>query len=337
MAQIPSEEKSLFTGHKPLDKPQTISSSIASVIETRDQLDLLEQSLRHVCSRAGMFGLSARDAVAQIIEQGLPGLNEGDARLIERVTKSFRNSSKFVESVELGRYFLQEPPASEVNKSVIVGDSAIDHEETVSSSEMVEVAKQLQSLQKSHNSFSLGSGVAELSEAPSVHASNQKAVSISQEFVKQSQSGRDYKDVTAMDQKATSSARFRSQKVMEMDPNVTQCKRDDGKGWRCSRLAEKGYTMCNHHRKRSISQGQCRRTKGRLDSEPTISAQSPPCSTFVANSRVIPDGVITAGSWSPFLDDELAHDEHRPFLKAKSMKSLLAKPPKNFSHIRKAV
>lgn len=281
-----------------------------------------------------MSGLSARDAVAQIIELGLPGLNEGGARLIDQVTKSFRNSPKFVECEEPGRYVLQESPAGEENNSLILEDSGISDEKTVSSNEMVEVAKQLQSLQKSR-SFLLGSGVVELSEEQSVdrHARNRKAVAnISEEFAKQSKGGKDYH------QKPSSSARFRSRKIMQIDQNVSRCKRDDGKGWRCSWPAEDGYTMCTHHRKRSISQGQCRRKKGRFYSDPTVSAKSlPPCSIYVTNSRVLPEVVTPAASWSPFLDEELAHDEHRQFLKAKSMKSLLSKPPKNFSHFRKAV
>ncbi|KAG0598576.1 hypothetical protein M758_12G085400 [Ceratodon purpureus] len=339
-AEIPSEERSLFSRHTPHDTSWTVSSSTISATETRDQVDLLEQSLHHVCASAGMSGLSARDAVAQIIEQGLPGLNAGGAKLIDQVTKSFRHSPKFVECKVPGRYVLQDSPARNETKMWVLEDSGISNNNTVSSSDVVEVAKQLQDLQKSR-SFSLGSGDVELSDqGQSVdgHARSWKAVAnSSEELAKESEGGEDnYEDVTATNRKA----RSKSRKVMQcIDQLVSRCKRDDGKGWRCSFPAEARHTMCTHHRKRAVSQGQGRGTKRKFYSDSAVSAKRPPSDPiYVANSRVLPDVVTPAAatSWSPFLDEELAHDEHRQFLKAKSMKLiLLSKPPRKNSHTRR--
>ena len=310
---------SIFTRHKPPVTTGTICSS-TSAIAIKDQPDLLEQSLRHICSRAGKTGVSARDAVVQILEQGLPGLIEGGERLIVQVAKSFRNSSKFVEREERGRFALQDSLGREEIKSLIIEDSEISRGEMVSSTDMIEAARQLQNMQKSHSN-SLGSGDVELCETPSFHGGNHKAVQNRTEgFVGQSKLGTNYTGITAVNQKSSSSA-SRSQNVTQPNQSDSQCKRDDGKGWRCSRPAEGGHTMCNYHREQ-ICRAQSRRKRPKFDVEPTVAAKSSP-SRYVVNTRAVPNAIVTASDYCPFLDDELAYDERREFVKAKSLKSLL--------------
>ena len=282
-----------------------------------------------------MSGTSAHNAVAQIREQGLPGVSEGGSGLTEQVMNSFRNSSKFVEGEKPGKYVLQVQnfPGT---KSLIVEESGIsDLKNTVPSSEIVEVAKQLQNLQ----SFPRGSGGGEWSEAQfdDRQARKRKALANISESEWDSESM--YDDDIAENEEP--SVRYKSRKVMHIDEDVSdlRCKRDDGKKWRCCRPAEAGYLMCTHHRKaRASAQGKCGRKKGSRLYNPDRSSpaeRSPP--VYVANSRMLADVdyIAAASCWSPFLDEELAHDEYRQFLKAKSMRSLLAKPARKFSHIRK--
>lgn len=311
----PPRTKSVFTRHKPTVTTGTICSS------TSDQPDLLEQSLRPICSRAANTGLSGHDGVAQILEQGLPGLIEGGDRLAMQVAASFHNRSKFVELEEHGRFVSQDSPAGEENKSFITGDSGMRRGETVSSSDMIEAAIQLQNMQKSHSN-SLCSGVVELSETPSFHGGNHEAVQdMTKGFLGRSKVGTNYTDVTAKNHKASSSA-SKSQNVTQTDQSEFQCKRDDGKGWRCSRPAEGGYTMCNYHREQ-ICRAQSRRKRSKFDVEPTEVAVKTSPSKYVINARAVPNAIVTASDCLPFTDDELAYDERRQFVKAKSLKSLL--------------
>jgi len=254
------------------------------------------------------------------LEQGLPGLIEGGDKMVVQVATSFRNSSKFVELEERGRFVSQDSPAGEEIKSLITGDSEISRGETVSSSDMIEAAIQLQNMQKSHSN-SLCSGVAELSETPSFHGGNQEAAqNVTKKFLGRSKVGTNYTDVTTMNQKASSSA-SKSQNVTQTDQSEFQCKRDDGKGWRCSRPAEGGYTMCKYHREQ-ICRAQSRRKRSKFDVEPIAAVKSSP-SRYVLNARAVPNAIFTASDCRPFTDDELAYDERRAFVKAKSLKSLL--------------
>lgn len=303
--------ESVFTKHKRSVTTGTLCSSTPA-IKIQDQPDLSEQSLYYIYSRAGKTGLSARDAVVQILEQGLPGFIEGGERLIVQVAKTLRNSSLFLECEERGRFVIQDSPRREENKSLDTGESKINREETVSSTDMIEAARQLQIMQKSHSN-SLCSDVVELSETSSFHGGNHNAVqNVNQSFVGQSKLGTSYTDVTAMNQKSSSST-SRSHTVTQTDHIDSQCKREDGKGWRCSQPAEGGYTMCGYHREQ-ICRAQSRRKRPKSSVEP---------SRYVVNTRAVPNAIITSNDYSPFLDDELAYDERRQFVKAKSLKSLM--------------
>ncbi|XP_024382174.1 uncharacterized protein [Physcomitrium patens] len=316
----PPRTKSVFTRHKPVFTAGTARSN-TSTIEMEDKADLLLQSLRNFCSKSGITGVSACDAVAQMIEQGLPGSNDGDESLTVNVAKLFRDSSKFIEHEGRGRYFFPDFPAREENESLITGGSEFYGGEAVSSSDMIEAARQLQNLQQSYSNL-LGSGFLELSESPSFHDGDHKTVKNTIEgLVGQSNVGRDHKHVTAINQRASSNV-SRSQKVIRADQVEYQCKRDDGKGWRCSRPAEFGITMCKYHREQ-IWKSQSRRKRAKFDAELTVPAEISSF-TYVANARAVPNAVTTAKDHCTFLDEELPYDERRQFVKAKSLKSLLS-------------
>lgn len=287
----PPRTKSVFTRHKP-------AVTTGAICSTSDQPDLLEQSLLPICSREANAGLNGHDAVSPILKQVFPGLIEGDDRLAVS----------------------QPSPAGEENKSLIIVDSEISRGETVSSSDMIEAAIQLQKMQKSYSN-SLCSGVVELSETPSIHCGNQEAAqNQTKGILRRSEVGPNYTDVTAMNHKASSSA-SKSQNVAQADQSESQCKRDDGKGWRCSRPAEGGYTMCKYHREQ-ICRAQSRRKRSKFETEPIVAEKTSP-SRYLLNARFVPSPIFTASDCLPFTDDELAYDERRPFVKAKSLKSLL--------------
>uniref|UniRef100_A0A7I4C119 WRC domain-containing protein n=1 Tax=Physcomitrium patens TaxID=3218 RepID=A0A7I4C119_PHYPA len=272
--ELSPRAKSIFTRHKPFDTSGTTCSSVLG-IGIENQQDLLERSLRQICSTAGR-----------------------------------------------GRYCLAEYTSlvSGESMTLFTGDSEISRENTVSSSDVVDAARQLQNLQKIHSTL-LGSGVDVLNESPCSHGSNRQAnLSIVDGFVRHPKAGTVRKDVTATNHKA-SSTHSRSQTLAKLDPNEPQCRRDDGKGWRCSRSADAGFAMCKYHREQ-IYRAQNRRKKSKRDVEPTaLAGCSPP--RYVANARAVPDDITAGSTNDPFLDDELPFDERRQFVKAKSLKSLL--------------
>lgn len=260
-----------------------------------------------------MTDISVRDAVFQMIEQGLPGLSGVGERSVEEVAQSFRNSSKFVECKERGTYRLQDLPVGNEIKLLMKGDSEFHHEETVSSSDMLVAAKQLQHLHKSCSN-SLGFGVIESTETSSVRDSKRKVVQ-NNPYVRQSKVATVHKDISVRTHNSISST-SRSRNFKRMDQIVTLCRRDDGKGWRCARPAQVGFAMCTYHRD-LINQGKERRMRARLEAGPN------PQSRYVANARVMKNATNAKTSWSPFSDDELSCDEHRQFVKAKTITSLL--------------
>ena len=121
--------------------------------------------------------------------QGLAGLMEGNERLIVQVANSFCNSSKFVELEEHGRFALEDFPSRKEKKSLITRDSKINRGETISSTNIIEGARQLQNMQKNHSN-SLGPHAVKLYEIPSFHGGNHKATqSMTQGFLGQSKLG----------------------------------------------------------------------------------------------------------------------------------------------------
>lgn len=300
----PPKARSVVTTHEPLDTTGTISSSTSSV-KIQHQPDLLEQSLCYICSRAGTTGLSVRDAVAQIIQQGLPGLNGVGEGLIEQVKKAFFHSSKFVECKEHETFYLRGLPASKEDKSLATRDSELHHKKMDPSIDMLGAAEQLQYLQKSHSN-SVVSSVVEPSDSPSVHGGKHNKAR-----VRQSKIANFHKDVVTRHNSSSSASGWQ-----KGDGSVFQCVREDGKQWRCSQPAEAGFAMCSYHRN-LVNQGKERRKRTRMETGPK------PSSKYVANKRVMKDSIVTDTDWNPFSDDELSFDEHRQYVKAKSMASLL--------------
>lgn len=184
-----------------------------------DQPVLLLQSLKRVCAASQSTGLTAKEAVAKIQEQGLPGLIDGGERLIVQVAKAFRSSSAFVEHEERGRYFTQESMDLSDWKNFQTADDTDEEEVAVETGSddvdfesVIEAAKQLQKLQEQIN-------IEPVADVASQHEENRWSSALRGK----SSSGRTGKveaPVSTVSQNPSDEAA------------APRCNRDDGKGWR---------------------------------------------------------------------------------------------------------
>lgn len=301
------------------------SMDCSPAMNTIDQPTLLFQSLKRVCVAAVSTGLTAKEAVAKIQEQRLPGLIDGGERLIVQVAKAFRSSSAFVEREERGRYFMQESSDLEAWESFQTTDSSKREEATVEpppkSAEtefetIIEAAKQLQKLQEPIHvepKVTTKSGTDHWAQALRSKSTSSR--------------GKVEPPTPSTSQKASPSSR---------DQPGPRCNRDDGKGWRCVRMAEAGFSLCKYHRDQ-IRRAEIRRRKARNKSK-KLQQQSPaspsgspvqpagkpsnPTSKEVAKAvRIAPEKTTDAKAMGS--DNELHDHKRRRFVKAKSLRSLL--------------
>lgn len=264
-----------------------------------DQATLLLESLKRVCAAAGSAGLTPKEAVAKIVDRGLPGLNEGGERLIVQVAKSFRASSSFLE--ERGRYFMQEAPSledhgisSETRNSSNRREKAIPSTSASEIETAMEAARQLQNLQRSPD------GVADV-KGGEEKAMAQRRVGASR--------------ISKSGAKASSTAR----EIL----SGPWCNRDDGKGWRCFRPAESGFSLCKYHRDQ-IRRAEVRRKKLKNKSKEASPVKvSNPTPKEVPHSVPETDIVKTLDAAMVESDDELPDHKRRRSVKAKSLKSIL--------------
>jgi hypothetical protein len=274
---------------------------------------LLLQSLKRVCSAAEGTGLTAKEAVAKLQEQGLPGLIiEGGERLIVQVAKSFRSSSAFVEREERGRYFITQESTDldDWDKVFQTADSTTEREEAtaeeLSSADadfetVIEAAKQLQKLQEPIE--------ADLADKS---GTNRWVLALRGK----SMTGHTRKvEAPISPQKASS------------DQSAPRCNRDDGKGWRCVRVAESGFSLCKYHRDQ-IRRAEIRRRKARSKSkkqqsrvQPAVKPSNPTVSKGVRTVEA--EGTVDDGEARIDSDNELPEHMRRGFDKAKSLKALL--------------
>lgn len=279
-----------------------------------DQPVLLLQSLKRVCAASQSTGLTAKEAVAKIQEQGLPGLIDGGERLIVQVAKAFRSSSEFVEREERGRYFAQESidlndwknsqRADDTDEEVAVDD--VDFET------VIEAAKQLQKLQEQIN-------IEPVEDLSNQHSEENRWSSALRGKSSSGRIGKVEAPASTVSQKPS-------------DESAPRCNRDDGKGWRCVRLAESGFSLCKYHRDQ-IRRAEIRRRKARSKSkkpqsrpasvaQPAVKPSNP--TPIDVNAATVPEvEKTTVDAKATDSDNELPDHKRRRFVKAKSLKSLL--------------
>jgi hypothetical protein len=130
-----------------------------------------------------------------------------------------------------------------------------------------------------------------------------------------------------------------SQKTSPSRDSETElrCNRDDGKGWRCVRYAESGFSLCRYHREQ-IRRAETRRRKSRAKSkkrrtptmilspvsapvQPEIKPSNPTCEEAL-KAVTVPEASKTVNASSTLLDNELPDLKRRRFVKAKLLMSL---------------
>lgn len=322
LTSSPASGESVVTSVASLAKgPTDCKPSIAE--KTIDQPNLLLESLKKVCSAAENTGLTAKEAVAKILEQGLPGLIEGGERLIVQVAKLFRSSPAFAEREERGRYYVQETFQELMGWGDFqTVDADIRREEAVPSSAATETK----------NAIAAATQLAKLQSIKVEPVCERVGFT---ESVGRSGTGR---WVLALRSKSRGKEST-SQKTSPLrDPETEfQCNRDDGKGWRCVRLAESGYSLCKYHREQ-IRKAEVRRRKSRTKSkkrrtppmplspvsapvQPEIKPSNP---IFEGDVKVatVPEAGKTVDANSIESDNELPDHKSRRFVKAKSLKFL---------------
>ena len=275
------------------------SPSPVAVLEVLDQPALLLQSLRRVCAAAGNTGLTAKEAVAKIMEQGLPGLNEGGERLIVQVAKSFRGSAAFVE--ERGRYFMQEPSFRDYGISVSdTGNSISKRQKAARASDeaseietAIEAAKQLQNLQ-----------------------SIQEIVGVDEVGFKGGEGQATAERMVGPASRSKTGVKVGSSSREQSGP---RCNRDDGKGWRCFRPAESGFSLCKYHRDQiRRAEVRRRRLKNKAKEHSPVRPSNPtPKEVVKAKTDQTVDPRLVES------DDEMPDQKRRRGVKAKSLKSIL--------------
>ncbi|KAG0554330.1 hypothetical protein KC19_12G082900 [Ceratodon purpureus] len=299
-SSAPASAESVLTSDTSVAKGTTDCSPFVAM-KALDQPMLLLQSLKCVCTAAGDAGLTAKEAVARITDQGLPGLNEGGERLIVQVAKSFRGSSFFVE--ERGRYFIQESLSlKEKDYGMISSDTGYSssRRDSGSASEIetaIEAARQLQNLQMIPESA-----------GDDVGFNGREEKSVADRRVGTSRSKKGAK-------LASSSSREQS---------GPRCNRDDGKGWRCFRPAESGFSLCKYHRDQiRRAEIRRRRSKNKSKDESPVNVSNP--TPKEAANAVIPDKDIVKIVDADLVesDDELPDQKRRRGVKAKSLKSIM--------------
>uniref|UniRef100_A0A7I4EDJ1 WRC domain-containing protein n=2 Tax=Physcomitrium patens TaxID=3218 RepID=A0A7I4EDJ1_PHYPA len=290
------------------DRKDAKDSSPSIAMKTMDQHNLLLQSLKRVCSTAVNTGLTAKEAVAKIRELSLPGLNEGGERLIVQVAKAFRSSSAFIEREERGRYFVQDSSSLKEWENFNAEESSVNCEmailrEPTEAEKAEEAARQLQSLQRVQENIVDREGVTNRKEKNGLEGKL------------------DHRIVT-LRTKSGARASSSQKASLSRDQSGSRCNRDDGKGWRCFRPAEVGFSLCKYHRDQ-IRRAEIRRRKSRNKSKEQIPVKPlyPIPKDVKISSISEVDKSVDANMIES--DDELPDIKRRKFVKAKSLKSIL--------------
>lgn len=190
----------------------------------------MQFSLYTVFSRAGKAGLTAREAMSNILEQRLAGVEEGAVHSSRRIAKLLRNSPYYMEVGE-GRFALctavidvtgeESPPNLQEPEDSL--PSTRSGKERSSESSSADDSKSL---------------VSSEDKAPAIRKKRKRAVREASEAE------------TEVRSKPVRTGRPKKLKYMKQEnaENLgNQCNRTDGKGWVCPLLAKPGYQLCDHH------------------------------------------------------------------------------------------
>jgi hypothetical protein len=191
---------------------------------------VLFQSLVNAFDRAGRNGLTASEAVSEIVEKGLPGLEEGSKRFSTQVAKAL-HSPCFVQ-LPSGRFFLYHFVSTETGPDKVDlelhGNGFLQHLSCLEDGKCGMLKK---------SSRKRGGHTA----AAAVFSVNLDTEAEGGTLPRQEEScAQDVIKLRKRRRRAPTSQR-------ELAIGPTQCKRYDGRGWQCKQKTEEGYSFCEHH------------------------------------------------------------------------------------------
>lgn len=224
-------------------------------------------SIYSVFCQAGKSGLTAREAVSKILEQGLFGLQEGGVSSRRLVARVLRSSPYFME-LEEGKFALF---SAIIDAEDIAEHDGSDHAPTEATSEQIaaratriEAAKQarlegtlhywaaLDFAKHAHGHTDPGAGQR---VRPTIKDEEDESCKVAYR-IGEEETTHIAREVVEIERHhghvkgASQSGRPKRLKYMKQE-NVSelgnQCNRTDGKGWVCPLLAKTGYQLCDHH------------------------------------------------------------------------------------------
>lgn len=263
--------------------------------------ELLMKSLLVVFERAGIRGLTAREAVAKLVEYELPGLQEGERSSVQ-VAKVLRTPD-FVH-LEDGKYFIYP-----TTPHAVVAESSTHSERS-----QHPVSQTREDVTGTSPNF------------PNSRRKRAKPATAQKEnTVKKTISDLPEKVFSQLEKVELKKRRRRppsSQHELAIGPR--QCKRYDGRGWQCTKETEEGFSFCEHHQalmnKRTLRLNLAKmRRKGDSDIDMDAAPPHRKAVTVEGSSGNSNDhGLVVA----PHGIEDLIQNQRRKLVKARSLKSI---------------
>jgi len=258
-----------------LQRPQNHDDP-ANIQPPKDMI--LERSMHKVFFQAGKSGLTAREAVSKILEQGLAGIHEGGVVVSRmQVGKLLRSSPYFME-LEEGRFALCSAVIEDEEDIQAGHISALPHDSSSKFKTSHNIDKAMPSrapkMIARHNEDPLNK---ETTDAPIDNISEEKddrddeanvdtvlevGSCTEEETVRALEpppSGLQESSIVGGEVEVAQERRRRKRLKTITQEGVSglgnQCNRTDGKGWVCPLRAKVGYQLCDHHLNRLNDKG----------------------------------------------------------------------------------
>jgi hypothetical protein len=266
--------------------------------------ELLMKSLLVVFERAGIRGLTAREAVAKLVEYDLPGLQEGERSSVQ-VAKVLRTPD-FVH-LEDGKYFIYP-----TTPHAVVAESST-HSERSQQQQQHPVSQTREDVSGNSPNFT-----------NSRRKRAKLATAQKENTVKKNISDLPEKVLSQLEKVELKKRRRRppsSQHELAIGPR--QCKRYDGRGWQCTKETEEGFSFCEHHQalmnKRTLRLNLAKmRRKGDSDIDMDAAPHRKAVTVEGSSGNSNDHGLVVA----PHGIEDLIHNQRRKLVKARSLKSI---------------
>jgi len=289
--------------------------------------DLLMKSLLVVFERAGTRGLTAREAVAKLVEYELPGLQEGERSSVQ-VAKVLRTPD-FVHLVD-GKYFIF--PST---PHAVVAESSTQSEPSQQPVLQPRLDINLNLTVPNLNHRRKRAPVKTTTSTSTVAAASYSETSELSDKVPEEK----------IELKKRRRRPPSSQHELAIGPR--QCKRYDGRGWQCTRETEEGFSFCEHHQalmnKRTLRLNLAKKRRATNPTEVDVEQQGK-AAAGAATTTTLENGGGGGGSSAatttttchnninmnkeqltvvaPYGIEDLIHNQRRRLVKARSLKSI---------------